>query len=167
MQYRFFIFLLSLMFASVTWADGNIAVTKIMEIPAPAAAVWAKVGDFSAMNGWHPAVAKDEITEGENNKVGAIRVLTLGDGGTIQEELMEWDDAGMSMTYRILESVLPVSSYTATIKVLALDDKTSKITWSGSFDAKRGADDKTASTTISGIYDAGLENLRKIMSVEK
>ena len=35
-----------------------------------------------------------------------MRLLTLGDGGTIKEELMAYDDAGMNYTYKILGGVL-------------------------------------------------------------
>ena len=69
------------------------------------------------MNSWHPAVAKDEIVEGENNTAGAVRLLTLKDGGTIKEKLLSFDDAGRTFRYSIVEGVLPVSDYTSTFTV--------------------------------------------------
>jgi mxaD protein len=145
-------------------AAGNISVSKTIGIDASAATVWAKVKDFNALNTWHPAVAKDEILEGENNKPGAVRLLTLQDGGTINEELLTWDDGTMTYSYRIFESVLPVSNYEATLTVEATSNTSSKVTWSASFDAGKGADDKTARDTISGIFDAGFENLVQILT---
>ena len=144
-------------------AAGNISVSKTIGIDAPAATVWAKVKDFNALNTWHPAVAKTDILAGENNKVGAVRLLTLNDGGTIEEDLTAWNDANMTFTYIIVESVLPVSSYEATLTVEATSNTSSKVTWSASFDAGKGADDKTARETISGIFDAGFENLAQIL----
>ena len=143
-------------------AEGNLAITVTMQVNAPAPAVWSKIRDFNAMNTWHPAVAKDEIIEGENNMIGAVRLLTLGDGGTIKEKLLAWDDAGMSLTYNILEGVLPVRNYVSTLKVEPLPDKTCKVIWSGSFSAAPGTEDRKASGIISGIYDEGLVNLKKI-----
>ena len=158
------IFLFFNLWIVTSFAEGNLAITKTAQINAPASAVWSKIRDFNALNGWHPAVISDEIIEGENNTVGAIRLLTLVDGGTIKEKLLAWDDAGMSLTYNILEGVLPVSNYVSTLKVETLTDKSSKVTWSGSFNAAAGADNKKASDTISGIYEDGMDQLLKIMS---
>lgn len=147
-----------------TMAAGNISVSKTIGVDATAATVWAKVKDFNALNTWHPAVAKDEILEGENNKPGAVRRLTLQDGGTINEELLSWNEGMMTFSYKIFESVLPVSDYEATLTVEATSNTSSKIIWSASFNAGKGADDQTARNTISGIFDAGLENLVQILS---
>ncbi|MGH8120339.1 MAG: SRPBCC family protein [Gammaproteobacteria bacterium] len=143
-------------------AEGNLAITVTMQINAPAPLVWSKIRDFNALNTWHPAVANDEIMEGENNVVGAVRLLTLGDGGTIKEKLLAWDDAGMSLTYNILEGVLPVRNYVSTLKVESLPDKNCKVIWAGSFSAAPGTEDRKASGIISSFYDEGLVNLKKI-----
>lgn len=115
------------------------------------------------LDGWHPAVATTELLEGENNEPGAVRLLTLGDGGTIKEELKAWDDAGMSYTYVILKGVLPVSDYESTVKVKKISGERSKVTWTGDFNAGGGADDQTAEETMSTVYQAGLDNLKKMM----
>ena len=65
-----------------------------MTINASAGKVWKAVKDFNALNTWHPAVAKDDIVEGTNNTVGAVRLLTLKDGGTIKEKLLAFNDGG-------------------------------------------------------------------------
>ena len=155
----------ALLFSHVAVADGDSAtlrVSKSVDINAPAEVVWSKVKDFNNLNGWHPAVAKDTIIKGRNNHVGAVRLLTLGDGGTIHEKLLGYNAPGMNMTYAILEGVLPVSDYRSTVIVQALSDTTSRATWSGSFKHAPNADDKTASDTISSVYQAGLDNLKKI-----
>lgn len=149
-----------------TFAAGNISVSKTIAIDVPAAAVWAKVKDFNALNTWHPAVAKTDILDGENNKVGATRLLTLNDGGTIEEDLQAWDEAGMTYSYNIIQSVLPVSDYEATLTVEPITDTSTKVIWSASFNAGKGADDDTARSTISGIFDAGLENLTKTLTAQ-
>ena len=144
-------------------------VTKTVTIDAPAAKVWAQAKDFSGLGGWHPAVESDKIVEGSDNKVGAVRLLTLKGGGTIQEKLLAYDDAKRSFKYAILEGVLPVSNYTSTFHVAAAGKNKSKVTWSGSFQRKdtgpkpaADANDKTARDTMSGVYQAGLDNLKKL-----
>ena len=69
-------------------------VRETVTIDAPAGKVWKAVKDFNALNTWHPALAKDDIVEGSNNTVGAVRLLTLKDGGTIKEKLLAFSEAG-------------------------------------------------------------------------
>lgn len=140
-------------------AAGNLSVNTTIAVNGSAADVWAEVGDFGGIDNWHPAVISAEITSGNNNEAGAVRLLTLGDGGTIEEKLLALDDSGMVLKYAIIQGVLPVSDYTSTISVEAIDDASSRVTWSGSFNAGAGADDATAHETITGVYQAGLENL--------
>jgi hypothetical protein len=89
------------LFPVVLWAAAkSLKATETIEIAAPPDAVWAKVKDFNGLNNWHPAVKKAEIVEGENNKKGAVRVLTLGDGGTIKETLLAYDNKELQVQHR-------------------------------------------------------------------
>ncbi|WP_274627300.1 SRPBCC family protein [Arvimicrobium flavum] len=118
-------------------------------------AVWKKIGDFCAIQTWHPAVSKCVQTE----EAGAtFRTLTTTDGGAIKEKLVEHTDT--SYTYDIIESPLPVENYRATIGVSADGDRT-RVDWKGSFEAK-GQSDADAKAVISGIYKAGLDQIAKM-----
>jgi mxaD protein len=146
---------------------------KTITIDASAAKVWHAAKDFNGLNTWHPAIATDEIVEGKNNTVGAVRLLTLKGGGTIKEKLMAFDSARRSFKYAILEGVLPVSDYTATFVVKPLGKEKSSVTWTGHFKRKNIGDnpgdkenDKTAVDTISGVYQGGLDNLKKIAEAQ-
>lgn len=154
-------------------AAPQLKVSESVTINAPVSTVWDKVKSFDGLNNWHPAVAKDEIVEGNNDEVGAVRLLTLKDGGTIKEKLLGFDDAGHSFKYTILEGVLPVSSYTSTLRVKSAGKGMSKIVWSGSFKRKDtgdkpadNANDKTATTTISSVYRGGLDNLKTLVEMK-
>src|SRR6202051_533677 len=114
--------------------------SKTVTIDSPATKVWLTVKDFNGLNTRHPAVATDEIVEGKNNTVGAVRVLTLKGGGTIKEKLLAFNPAGRSFTYAIVEGVLPVSGYTATLVVKPVGKDKSKETWTGDFKRKNGGD---------------------------
>jgi len=145
-------------------------VSKSITIDAPADKVWNAVKDFDALNTWHPAVDKDEIVVGKNNRVGAERLLTLKGGGTIRERLLRFNRAKRSFAYEIVEGVLPVSDYRSRLVVSSAGDSAAKVTWSGRFKRKNvGANpadnenDKTAVDTISGIYQGGLDNLKKML----
>jgi mxaD protein len=162
--------------AASAYSAGDAAilrVTKFVEINAPAAVVWEQVKDFDRLDKWHPAVVKDVIVKGENNVVGAVRLLTLSDGGTIREKLLAYDGKGYAMKYAILEGVLPVTSYVSTIKVEPTGKDTCKVTWSGTFKRKdlsatpaKDADDATATGTMESVYDGGLTNLKKQVEAE-
>ncbi len=143
-------------------------VIEKVTINAPAELVWTKVSNFGDLGAWHPAVAKTEITAGSNNEVGAVRLLTLQDGGKITEKLTAYDPANNTYSYEIIEGVLPVSGYASTIQVLPVGSG-SEVVWAGNFKRKdtsarpsKGQDDDAATTTISAVYRGGLDNLKKI-----
>jgi hypothetical protein len=115
--------------------------------------VWGKVGDFCGIANWHPAVAKCELSHGKK-----IRTLTLKGGGTIVERLLKWDKKGMSYTYTIVSSPLPVTNYVSTIKVVSAGTG-SDVVWTGKYKAKKGTSDADAQKTIDGIYKAGVDAL--------
>ncbi len=143
-------------------------VRKSVGIDAPAEKVWAVVKDFNGLNSWHPAVATDEIVAGANNAPGAVRLLTLKGGGTIQEKLLSFDDTTHTFKYSIVDGVLPVSQYTSILSVKSAGADKSVVTWSGHFKRKNPADNpganegnKTAIDAISGVYQSGLDSLKK------
>lgn len=144
-------------------------VEEKIEINAPTNAVWAKLHNFSDMGAWHPAVKKTELIEGENNKAGAVRLLTLQDGGTIKEKLIAYKFKEKAFEYVILEGVLPVSNYVSTLTVSEAKDGKSLVVWKGNFKRKDTSDkpaaglgDEDAVKTITSVYKGGLDNLKKI-----
>lgn len=150
-------------------STANLAVEEKITINAPAAKVWAKVANYGDLGAFHPAVAKTEILSGTNNTQGAVRLLTLGDGGTVNETLTSYDAAGMSYAYVINESVLPVSNYSAKIDVNAVSENVTEVVWNANFARKdlsatpaKGQDDEAATGTIHAVFKGGLENLKKI-----
>jgi len=165
--------LLALTIAPAWAAAPVLHVTKSETIDASASKVWDAVKNFDGLNTWHPALAKDEIVEGKNNHVGAVRLLTLKDGGTIKEKLLAYDSAHRSMHYSILEGVLPFSHYSSTISVKSAGKNKAKVTWSGSFKRKNTGEnpsdkenDKAATDTATAVYTGGLDNLKKMLEAK-
>jgi mxaD protein len=154
-------------------AAPELHVKKTMTIAAPADKVWGASKDFNGLSTWHPALASDELQSGTNNTVGAVRLLTLKGGGTIKEKLLQFDESGHRYRYAIIESVLPVSHYSATFVVTSLGANKTLVTWSAKFKRKNLSDtppdnenDKTATDTIEGVFKAGLDNLKKIVEAK-
>ncbi|MFZ3088738.1 MAG: SRPBCC family protein [Methylotenera sp.] len=144
-------------------------VEEKIEVNAPASAVWFNLHSFGDMGAWHPAVKKTEIVEGYNNKAGAVRLLTLQDGSTIKERLLDYKFKEKNYEYEIIEGVLPVSNYVSTLTVTEAKDGKSLIVWKGNFKRKdlsdnpaAGQSDDDAVKTVTGVYKGGLENLKKI-----
>ncbi len=138
-------------------------------INAPATKVWSTVSNFNDLGAWHPAVKSTEIVSGTNNKVGAERLLTLQDGGTIKEKLLAYSAKKHSFKYSIIEGVLSVSSYVSTVSVKAQGKDKTLVVWTGTFKRKdtaatpaAGQDDESAVKTMTSVYRGGLDNLKKI-----
>lgn len=161
--------LLGLSINSFAAETKTLKVQEEVVINAPASKVWDKASNFGDFGAWHPAVKKTEIVSGTNNKKGAVRLLTLQDGGTIKERLLAYNLKSMSYKYAIIEGVLPVSLYVSTVTVKAQGENKSLVVWKGTFKRKdlsekpaAGQDDEAAVKAITGVYRGGLDNLKKI-----
>jgi uncharacterized protein YndB with AHSA1/START domain len=139
---------------------GALEVTRSRDIPAPPAAVWALVGEFCAIQNWHPQVQRC-ILSGEDDDDGIraqIRGLVVkGAQGTIAEVETARDEVGMSYSYSFIQGPLPVRAYNATLTVRP-NGEGSTVIWSATFDAD-GMSDADAVANITGVFDAGLAGI--------
>ena len=161
--------LLSLSFNAFAAEAHTLKVKEEVVINAPASKVWEKANNFGDLGAWHPAVKTTEILSGTNNKKGAIRLLTLQDGGTIKEQLLGYHPTFKSYKYKIIEGVLPVSNYVSTVSVKSQGENKTLVVWQGKFKRKdtsanpaAGQGDDDAVKAITGVYRGGLDNLKKI-----
>ena len=160
-----------LLACSVAWAHGPTRqkVTESVTIKAAPDAVWAKVKDFGAMQGWHPAIENTAADQGSG--VGSIRTLTLKGGGTIVEELESYSDADRKFSYRMTDpGPVPVNNYSSTLSVKPADGGGSVVEWRGAFyrkymnnDPPPEQNDEAAVKAITGIYQLGLGNLKAML----
>jgi hypothetical protein len=147
----------ALLALTATGAASATDVSNAVQIKTTVDRAWAALGDFCGIKDWHPVIANCVVSEKDGAK---IRTLTTKDGAVIVEKLTQWDDAGHTYGYAILESPLPVANYVSTIAVKdGAEAGTVAITWSSTFDPK-GASEADASKVIGGIYDAGLSSLK-------
>ncbi|MDP1665955.1 MAG: SRPBCC family protein [Methylobacter sp.] len=178
-----FVSVLLFFFTSIASAHGPVrqkAEEKIT-INAPAEKVWALIKDFGDMS-WHPDIFNTTITGG--NTKGAVRVLTLKDGGTITEELKKYDDKKMSYAYKITEMsssktithagaeekvpALPVNDYAASIELADKGGKTEVIWKAGYYRAYMNnnppeeMNEEAANTAVKAVLETGLLNLKKL-----
>jgi carbon monoxide dehydrogenase subunit G len=178
-----FISALLFLFTAIVSAHGPVRQKSEEEITinAPAEKVWAIIKDFGDMS-WHPGI-KSVTVEGDNKK-GAVRVLTLKDGGTITEELKKYDDKKMSYAYKITEMssaktithagaeekvpVLPVDNYAASIEVEPKGNST-VVSWKAAYyraymnnNPPAEMNEEAANTAVTAVLKEGLDNLKAL-----
>jgi carbon monoxide dehydrogenase subunit G len=161
----------SLLWAGLAEAHGPTRqkMVETIEINAAPEAVWAVVGDFAHPEKWLPPV---ESTTGQGgNEKGATRELFMKDGGSIKEELKDYDAAKMSMKYKVIDptdpKVLPVNNYAAEISVEPNGSGGSKVEWKGAYyrwflnnNPPEGENEEAANSVVGKIYKEGLANLK-------
>jgi len=131
-----------------------VSVSRSVDLPASAREVWAVIGDFQTLHGWHPVVAESRPEHAADLE---YRHLTTVDGGELTEQLI--DRSAHSYRYRINSGPLPVDHYESTLEVSATD-RGCRVTWSSSFTPTGpGAED-----AVAGIYEAGLNALSERFS---
>lgn len=151
--------LVGLFSAASAVAGNSLKVDESVTLAAKPADVWKVLGDYGKLEGWHPVVAKTEISKGTNNRIGAVRAIETKDGAKIVEELLNYDAKKMSMAYKFIESPLPVTDYRSMLSVVPAG-KGSRVRWQGSFKAN-GVEDAKARDIVAGIYKAGFDGLRQ------
>lgn len=125
-------------------------------INAPADKVWRLVGNFSELDTFVEAVTN---CTSAGSGTGAVRTLTLEDGSKVKEKLDSLDHDKRTLTYSILESPMPINSYTGTMQVRHQEDGQSEFTWSSTFEAAEGTEDDMQSA-LKGLYSQGVEGLQ-------
>lgn len=164
----FAVALLAIAQLALAHGPSRLKVTETVTINAEPGKIWAKLGDFNGMPGWHPAVSESKATDGSN--VGSRRTLVLKSGGQVIEELEEIDNDKMVLKYRMKEGVLPVTNYASTLSVKAADGSKTLVEWRGAFyrgypnnDPPPDRNDEAAEKAITAVYKTGLENLKKLV----
>ncbi|QJY49827.1 SRPBCC family protein [Pseudonocardia broussonetiae] len=132
-------------------------------IAASADEVWGIVRDFNGLASWMPAIAASALdTDGSAAEAGAVRRLTLGDGGTVVERLLALDDHVRSQTYEILESPFPVRRYVATVRVAPVTDTgRAFVEWWTDFDADAADEPELVKLFADGVFGAGMAAIQQ------
>ncbi len=140
-----------------------IRIYKSSVIDASIEKVWSKVRDFNDLPAWHPAIADSQIENGEpSGKIGCIRNFNLQEGGNIREQLLAHSEVDHYTTYAILESPMPVTGYSATLKLTEITDgNRTFIEWSAEFDTE--AETEMRELIGSGVFQGGFDALKEAL----
>jgi hypothetical protein len=129
--------------------------------PADVDTVWSLFRDFDGLPVFHPGIPGSELRDGaRRDQVGAVRDLTLGDGGKVVERLVALDDRARRLTYAILESPFPVRDYLSTMSVLPVTSTGECVaTWSVVFDCDLDDSERLSAFFADDVFGAGLAGL--------
>ena len=135
-------------------------------IHAPIETVWSTVRDFNGLPSWHPAIAKSEIEGGRaSDSIGCVRSFYLQDGGYLREQLLALDDIGMTFTYNILVSPMPVKDYVATLRLTRITVGNETLAeWWADFDVTSGTDDEMITHIGDNVFVGGFAALNAKLS---
>ena len=139
------------------------AQAKVVEvINAPIDRVWKQMGNFASIKPGPGIDAVDYKGEG----VGMTRTMQLTTG-TVIEKLNHHDSAKKTFTYAIIneDSPLPFKNYSSTVQLLANDDNSTTVEWTGTFEPK-GVEEAKAVRLASGIYANAIKNARVALKVD-
>ena len=132
------------------------SIKKEATINAPLDAVWKVARGFDTIHEWHPGIEALKMVEGAEDP---RRLLTLGNGAIVDEQLVELDDDKHSQTYTILESPIPLTEYYATISVQA-EGSQSHVTWSATYEPNPG-EAATCVEIVGEVFESGLAALKQ------
>ena len=113
-----------------------------------AAEVWALVGDPTRLPEWFPGIDACSVD-------GTTRVITLGSGLPMPEEILVVDPVLRRFQYRITAPVF--RHHRGTIDVIDLGDATSLVVYS------TDADPRAMALTIGGGTAGALDELRRLL----
>lgn len=129
------------------------------ELPHATDVVWTALRSFGGVEAWIPMIAASEV-DGEG--AGATRVCTTGDGGRLVERLDELDDDAKRLTYRIVDSPLPVQNYRSSMSVLP-SGAGALVVWNATFDVA-GAEPAEVEAMMRDVYASGLDGLDALLA---
>ncbi|MFV0474031.1 MAG: SRPBCC family protein [Pikeienuella sp.] len=134
-------------------SDDHDRVQRMVRLAAPAEEVWAEIGGFLSIAGWHPLIVKAEPAEIEGE---TYRHLTMEDGEIFFERLT--GTGPHRLVYEVVEGPLPATDYRATLSCVAEGEGGCHVHWSACFSPVEGAE-RIADEIVGKFYEIGLEAL--------
>lgn len=134
--------------ASTVWS-ADYSVKRTLQLSSSSTEVWNVVGDFCDIDDWHPDLVACTLKVID----GSLHRSVTSDDGAVYLEKRIAVDPGLSYTYRIIDSPLPIKNFTATFSIEPLDG--SLVSWSARF----MSDDPKMADTISEMIEIGISEI--------
>ncbi|MBL4642952.1 MAG: SRPBCC family protein [Flavobacteriaceae bacterium] len=134
----------------------EVVVNKTINVSARDA--WNKLSSFRGIEEFSPIASSETTGEG----VGATRICYMPDGAAIYETLNKVDENNMEFEYEINKGPFPITRYVSTVKVEAIDETKTKITWGCEFDSAPEAEAEMTQV-FEGFYTVIIESLEGVL----
>lgn len=130
-------------------------------VDAPVEAVWPVVRDFNGLPNWLPGVAASRIEGGRDaDTVGAVRLLSLADGGACSERLVALDDSRYMVSYSFVQQIFPITDHRAVLQLVPVTNgEKTFVCWTAEFSDLPGHEGETAPIMQAHVFVAGLTTL--------
>ena len=140
-------------------------VKKTIRIKVSKEIVWRKISNIVGLTSWLVDVTKTEYISKKKKGIGAIRLITFGDGNKIEEHVIAWEK-GEYFTYVATEG-LPLRAYVATISIKKKTKTITELTWQSYLNSQKMSEKQFLEFLVfmGSFYEASLENLKN--SLEK
>jgi NADPH:quinone reductase len=144
----------------------NVSILRSTLIDAPIDRVWEVLRDFNSHERWHPAVVSSRMENDlEGDVVGAVRRVTLTDGGELREQLLRHSDREQAFSYCILDSSLPLFDYVATVRLKPVTDGNQTFwDWRSHFRAPVHRAAELENLIGQQTYEAGFLGLQRFLA---
>ncbi len=134
---------------------------KSATIEASADAVWAVVGNFNGLTDWLPGIPHSVI-----QGPGTCRRHTRVEGGFVVEQLLHFDHAARTLTYRQLFAPWPqLTAYQATVAVEP-DGARCRLRWAAEFTPTTPADEAVVAGQLDGYYGQAFANVAALFPAQ-
>lgn len=129
-----------------------------LTIMAPAAEVWAVVGNFSAFDRFTDGLGKCQMI-GEG--IGQVRVKTFDSGDYVVDQISYRDEKEMKMHFNIISTSLNIRNLWEFLSVEVISSNESKVIWEMAGEPKLGLQEELEKFLTDFAEDA-LENIKNI-----
>lgn len=144
--------------AKKTFHSGS--VKKTIRIKATRDKVWRKISNIAGLPAWVVDVRKTTYLSDKKKGIGAVRLITFGDGNRIEEHVVAWKDKEY-FSYIATEG-LPLRAYVATISIKTKSRYLVEMTWQSYLNSKKMTERQFLEfiAFMGSFYEASLENLK-------
>ncbi len=129
----------------------------IKKLNVPADVVWAAIREIGRLDVWFPIIETCRI---DGNGAGALRYMTLSDGGEIKDTIEKIDDTNMRLVYLRPISPFPVTYYKGTVEVFKSYDGLGIVVWTIDFESTP-ENCVSVAELVKGAISAGIDGMEK------
>lgn len=151
-------------FSNPAMATGRLKVSEEGKLNVSADKAWAVIGDFGGLTKFMGGPNMKLELKGSPTDAGTTRTLSMGNGFSITEALVNYDAKKRSYSYIAINGGGSVKNYLSTLHVEPTGKNTCKVVWSATFDPKEGTDDATAIQSMGNVYKGAIAGIQKYFS---